>query len=67
MSARALREQARLRALGHRDALAALIEDSDLADEHRDAMRHRLRNLWSEATVAMTLVDSMPPKGGLGP
>jgi hypothetical protein len=63
MTARLLRDQARLRAQGQRDQLAALIDDAKLCAEMKDAMRLRLRNLWVEAQLAMALTDSMPPKG----
>lgn len=64
MTARLLRDQARLRAQGHKDQLSALIDDSDLDDELKDAMRMRLSKLWTEASLAMTLVHAAPPQGG---
>lgn len=61
MSARELRNAARLRAQRHRDLLSQLIEDAKVCDEMKDALRLRLRNLWIEASLAMTLIESAPP------
>lgn len=58
MLAAEIRERARLRAQGHRNQLAALIHEATLEDEMKDAMRVRLRGLWTEANIAMTLVDT---------
>jgi hypothetical protein len=61
-STRQIRDRARLAAQGHADQLRALIDEAALEAEMKDAMRKRLRDMWNEATVAMTAVEGLPPK-----
>jgi hypothetical protein len=62
--AKELRDNARMRAQREMEALRGIIEDSSLCAEEKDAMRLRLRNLWTHASLAMTLVDAVAAKGG---
>lgn len=62
-NARAIRDQARTRAQRHHTALAALIHDAEIDVEMKDAMRIRLRGLWIDATIAMTIVSDKPATG----
>ncbi|HEY2216550.1 MAG TPA: hypothetical protein VGH21_03580 [Solirubrobacteraceae bacterium] len=63
-AAKELRDQARMRAQREMEALRHLIDDSAVCAEEKDAMRARLRNLWTQASLAMTLIDAVAAKGG---
>lgn len=58
-----IREQARMRAQRHHTALSELIHDADIDTETKDAMRARLRGLWVNATIAMTLLNGTAATG----
>lgn len=48
------RNAARLRAHKHLNAMGQLISELEIADEMKDALRMRLRDLWTEAKAAMS-------------
>lgn len=47
------RQKARERALGARNALAALIKHATVSDQYREQMQARLVELWTESDLAM--------------
>lgn len=59
MIATHVRDEARLRAQRHLDALLSIVDDLEVDNEHKDALRHRLRELWKSASVAMSLAAEL--------
>lgn len=45
---------AKTRAHKHLNAMGQLISELEIADEMKDALRMRLRDLWSECKAAMS-------------
>lgn len=62
MIATHVRDEARFKARRHLDTLFAMIDDLDDA-ALQDAMRHRLRELWKSASVAMSLASELDKEG----
>jgi hypothetical protein len=63
VTATTVRDEARLKAQRHLDALFGIVEDLEVDNEHKDAMRHRLRELWKSASLAMSLASEMDKEG----
>jgi hypothetical protein len=59
MIASTIRDEARFKARRHLDGLFAMVDDLEVDNEHKDALRHRLRELWKSASVAMSLAAEL--------
>lgn len=63
MIATAVRDEARLRAQRHLDAALAIVDDLEVEPALQDALRHRLREMWKSASVAMSIAAEMDREG----